>query len=218
MTGLVASRKNDRMTGFESSLERDFLLLLDFDPAVARYEEQPVRIKYVDATGRRRTYTPDVLVYYHGDLAASADTRPLLCEVKYREDLFANWKEYKPKIRAGRAHACGQGWRFKIVTEREVRTPYLENAKFLRPYRRIETNQEDTALLLDTLREMEEADPEGMLAAVYHDRMRRAELLPMLWRLLADGHITADLSRPLTMRTRIRIAGSPERKGVLPPP
>ncbi|MDT7809235.1 MAG: hypothetical protein QOJ70_3048 [Acidobacteriota bacterium] len=217
MTGLVASRKNDRMTGFESSLERDFLLLLDFDAAVARYEEQPVRIKYVDATGRRRTYTPDVLVHYHDDLDASADTRPLLCEVKYREDLFANWKEYKPKIRAGRAHARGQGWRFQIVTEREVRTPYLENAKFLRPYRRIETNHEDTALLLDTLRGMDEADPESVLATIHHDRTRRAELLPMLWRLLADGHITADLSRPLTMRTRISVAGSPERKGVLPP-
>jgi hypothetical protein len=208
MTGLVASRKNDRMTGFESSLERDFLLLLDFDPAVARYEEQPVRIEYVDAEGRRRTYTPDVLVYYHDDPAASADARPLLCEVKYREDLFANWKEYKPKIRAGRAHARGRGWRFEIVTEREVRTPYLQNVKFLRPYRRIETNREDTALLLDTLLKAGDADPESLLSAVHHDRTRRAELLPTLWRLLADGHITADLGQPLTMRTRIRVAGA----------
>jgi hypothetical protein len=65
---------------------------------------------------------------------------------------------------------------------------------------------------------MGEADPESVLAAVHHDRTRRAELLPILWRLLADGHITADLSRLLTMRTRIRVASSPERKGVLPPP
>src|SRR5947209_18110990 len=112
MTGLIASRKNDRMTGFESSLERDFLLLLDFDRSVARYEEQPVRIEYADAAGRRRTYTPDVLVYYHDDPAGSVDTQPLLCEVKYRDDLFTNWKEYKPKFRAGRAHARGRGWRF----------------------------------------------------------------------------------------------------------
>jgi len=208
MTGLIASRKNDRMTGFESSLERDFLLLLDFDRSVARYEEQPVRIEYADAAGRRRTYTPDVLVYYHDDPAVSVDTRPLLCEVKYRDDLFTNWKEYKPKFRAGRAHARGRGWRFKIVTEREVRTPYLDNAKFLRPYRGIEADEDDTRLLLDTLRGMGEADPEGVLAAIHHDRTRRAELLPTLWRLLADGHITADLSQPLTMRTRIRAAGS----------
>lgn len=92
-----------------------------FDPTVARYEEQPVRIEYVDAASRRRPYTPDVPVYYHDDFAASADTHLLLCEAKYREDLFANWKEYKPKIRAGRAHARRQGWHFVIITEREVR-------------------------------------------------------------------------------------------------
>lgn len=206
MTGMVASRKNDRMTGFESSLERDFLLLLDFDPTVARYEEQPVRIEYADATGRRRTYTPDVLIYYHYDPTVSVDTRPLLCEVKYRDDLFANWKEYKPKIRAGRAHAHGCGWRFQIVTEREVRTPYLENAKFLRPYRRIEVDEGNIILLLDTLRGMGEADPESVLTTIHHDRTKRAELLPILWRLLADGHITADLSQPLTMRTRISVS------------
>ena len=205
MTGLVSSRKNDRMTGFESSLERDFLLILDFDSAVERYEEQPVTIEYRDRQGRRHTYTPDVLVYYRQG-QPGLDTRPLLCEVKYREDLWTDWKEIKPKIRAGRAYARAHGWRFKIITEREVRTPYLDNARFLRQYRRIEINEDDRRLLLDALSGMREADPESVLAAVHQDKMRRAELLPILWRLLADGHIEADLDQPLTMRTRIRAA------------
>lgn len=204
MTGMVASRKNYRMTGFESSLERDFLLILDFDRRVERYEEQPVIIEYRSAEGRRRTYTPDVLVYYRQDLTGG-DTPPLLCEVKYREDLFANWKEIKPKIRAGRAYARAKAWRFKIITEREVRTPYLDNARFLRQYYRIEANDEDTKRLLDTLRELPETDPESVLAAIHQDKVRRAELLPILWFLLADGQIEADLTQPLTMRTRIRV-------------
>src|SRR5437868_5438583 len=86
LTGLVASQKSPRlslvpspparpsqlgagqpqpqtrMKGFESSLERDFFILLDFDLNVDRYEEQPVRIEYRDGDGRLRTYTPDVLV------------------------------------------------------------------------------------------------------------------------------------------------------------
>jgi hypothetical protein len=106
LTGLVSSRKNDRMTGFESSLERDFLLLLDFDCTVERYEEQPVTIEYTDTAGKRPTYTPDVLIYYRQDLAGP-NTWPLLCEVKYRDDLVDNWKEIKPKIRASRAYARG---------------------------------------------------------------------------------------------------------------
>jgi hypothetical protein len=204
MTGMVASRKNDRMTGFESSLERDFLLILDFDRRVERYEEQPVIIEYISSEGRSRTYTPDVLVYYLQDLTG-CDMSPLLCEVKYREDLFANWKEIKPKIRAGRSYARAKGWRFKIITEREVRTPYLDNVRFLRQYRRIEANDVDTRLLLDTLREVRETDPESVLAAIHQDKVRRAELLPTLWFLLTDGQIEADLTQPLTMRTRIRV-------------
>jgi hypothetical protein len=39
LTGLVANTKAQRMTAFESTLEKDFLLLLDFDPAVGTYEE-----------------------------------------------------------------------------------------------------------------------------------------------------------------------------------
>lgn len=208
LTGLVSSRKNARMTGFESSLECDFFLLLDFDRSVERYEEQPVTIEYVSTTGKLRTYTPDVLVYYRQDLTMVNDPQPLLCEVKYREDLFAKWKEYKPKLRAGRAYARGQGWNFRIITEREVRTPYLDNVKFLRQYRNIELREKEQILLLDTLREMRESDPESVLAAIHQETVKRAELLPMLWRLLADGNIQADLTYPLTMRTRIRLTAS----------
>src|SRR5215470_396033 len=64
LTGLVSNSRTQAMTAFESSLERDFLLLLDFDPEVEYYEEQPVKITYPDARGRHRTYTPDVLVRY----------------------------------------------------------------------------------------------------------------------------------------------------------
>jgi hypothetical protein len=192
------------MSGFESALERDFLLLLDFDRTVVRYEEQPVTIEYRDAAGKGHTYTPDVLVYYRQD--ARDDTRPLLCEVKYRADLFANWQEIKPKVRAGRAYARARGWRFKIITECEVRTPYLDNARFLRQYRRIKASADDMRLLLNALSEMHEADPESVLATVHHDKIRRAELLPILWHLLAGGQIEADLTQPLTMRTRIRVA------------
>src|SRR6266581_6966395 len=75
LTGLVSNTRTQSMTAFESSLERDFLLLLDFDPDVEFYEEQPVRIVYQDDHGRCRTYTPDVFVRYR------TAAKPLLCEV-----------------------------------------------------------------------------------------------------------------------------------------
>src|SRR5262245_35397216 len=57
LTGLVPNSRTQSMTAFESSLERDFLQLLDFDPDVEFYEEQPVKITYPDAKGRRLSFT-----------------------------------------------------------------------------------------------------------------------------------------------------------------
>lgn len=209
LTGAVASRKNDRMVASESSLERDLLVLLDFDPTVERYEEQPVRIEYRDAGGRKHTYTPDILVHYHQEIAPLP---PLLYEVKYRQDLFNNWKEIKPKIRAGRAYARDQGWRFKIITEHEIRTPFLENARFLRQYLRFQPGEDERRLLLDALREVQTSEPDSLLFAIYQEPVKRAELLPTLWHLIASGHIQADLSQPLNMRSPISLCNPSRHK------
>ena len=91
LTGLVPNTRTQAMTAFESSLERDFLMLLDFDPDVELFEEQPVKIGYHDDNGRRRTYTPDVLVRYRTDRPQARHTKPLLYEVKYRDDLRQHW-------------------------------------------------------------------------------------------------------------------------------
>ena len=131
LTGLVPNTRTQSMTAFESSLERDFLLLLDFDPDVEFYEEQPVKITYHDDRGRRRTYTPDVFVRYRTDRLQAQHTQPHLWEVKYRDDLRQHWAEYRPKFRVTQRYARQRGWRFRVVTERHVRTPYLDNVKFL---------------------------------------------------------------------------------------
>ena len=201
LTGLVPNTRTQSMTAFESSLERDFLLLLDFHPDVEFFEEQPVKIVYHDANGRRRTYTPDVLVRYRNDRPQARHTKPLLCEVKYRDDLRQHWVEYRPKFRVAQRYARQQGWRFQVVTERHVRTPYLDNVKFLRPYRARPGNDVYRTQLLSTLATLGATDPATLLAAVCQDRWQQAQLLPMLWQLIATRHIGADLSQPLTMHS-----------------
>src|SRR3989442_12552544 len=94
LTGLDYNSRTAAMAAFESSLERDLLLLLDFDPDVESFEEQPVKITYYDDYGRRHTYTPDVLVRYRGDITSASVLTPVLCEVKYRDDLRQHWMEW----------------------------------------------------------------------------------------------------------------------------
>ncbi len=45
--------------GFESWLERDQLMLLDFDPGVVGICSQPFRLSWRDADGARRRHVPD---------------------------------------------------------------------------------------------------------------------------------------------------------------
>ncbi|MDQ3818146.1 MAG: Tn7 transposase TnsA N-terminal domain-containing protein, partial [Acidobacteriota bacterium] len=136
LTGRVARPGDDGSAEFESSLERDLYSLLVFDKRrYAGFEVQPVRIAFTDNQGRIRTYTPDVLIYFIADPVTGHRPPPVLAEVKYRNDLFEQWKKLKPKFKAARAFSREQGWqRFRILTEVEIRTPYLANVKFLRGF------------------------------------------------------------------------------------
>lgn len=173
VTGITAARKADGPAQFESTLERDFLTLLEFSPEVRQFEVQPVALSWQDGA-RERRYTPDALVRFrhqHG-----TEPTPLLYEVKYRADLRADWAELRPKFRAAVRFAKAQSWRFKLVTEREIRTPYLDNARFLLPYVRQGSPpvEEDMDLLDETLQTLREADVESLLQAACRDDWTRA--------------------------------------------
>jgi hypothetical protein len=201
LTGKVIEFRNHRAVSFESALERDFYVLLDFDPAVTDFEEQPVTIAYQDPVGARRTYTPDVLVHYRPE--AQRDHRPVLYEIKYRDDLRTHWQDYRSKFKAARRYARTQGWAFRLITEREIRTPYLKNAKFLRQYQDRKPDREDRHRLLARLAVQGETSPETLLASLSPDRWEHARLLPVLWWLIAIGEIGANLAVPLTMHSCI---------------
>lgn len=62
VTGSFASRKDGSVGSFESLLEKEYMVLLNFDDAVESFEEQSVNIPVL---GVPRGYTPDVLVHFH---------------------------------------------------------------------------------------------------------------------------------------------------------
>ena len=204
--GQISSNKNGRAPQYESSLERDLSQLLEFSNYVESYCEQPVTIEYVHEGGVKR-YTPDVLVYYRNDLAVPAAIKPMLAEVKYRADLKQNWAELKPKFMAASRYAAGRGWQFKLVTEREIRTDYLVNVRFLLHYTdpHAHVAQADQDLLLSLLGGMYMATGERLLLMATADRVKRAELLHTLWRLVAVGSIHCDLTVELSLQSELWI-------------
>lgn len=195
ITGRVAF--GTKSIPFESALERDFLVLLDFDLTVEDVLEQPVRITYKGADGRQRSYTPDFLVEYrNGDR--------VVYEVKYRTNLKEEWATLKPRFRAAIRYARQNGMRFSITTEVEIRgSSLLANARFLRPYRDYAPNLAIDEHLIKTLTGLGETTPEALLAAAYWTLENRIKAVAPLWRLVATRRIHADLYEPLTMATPI---------------
>lgn len=205
VTGLLASKKNDSMAAFESTLERDLMLTLEFDETVASYEEQPVLINYADSDGKPHTYTPDLLIIYRSDLPHSEKKKSILCEVKYRKDLFKNWKILKPKFKAARRYAYSKEWKFQIMTEVEIRTPLVSNARFLIPFKRLLPDMEKTCLILNKMHELGETTPKELLDKCSSDFTIRAELIPILWHLVAIRQIGTDFNFPLNMSSLIKL-------------
>lgn len=181
--GLLSSSKSVGAAMYESALERDYLMLLEFDRTVKQFEVQPIKIDMRGQPGYRH-YRPDVLVEFE-----LGQGRPWLVEVKYEEELQANWAELKPRFRAA-IRLCKQlGWIFHLVTERHVRTTLLDNVKFLRDFRNLRV---DGAML---------ARLELLAARPRHVQDLACELggadesmaLPVIWHALWRGSLVADL-------------------------
>lgn len=195
--GRVA-RSDGTSAGHESLLERDWLLSLAFDRRVRSVLEQPFSI-YHQVEGQRRRYTPDMQVEFGDDERRWT----VVYEVKYREDLAANWARYRPRFKAAIAFCRAKGWRFKLVTEAQIRGPQLTNIRFLRRYRALAAQPLHKAALLQSLRILGPTTPKALIAAAWNDRERQMAALTELWRLVAAGEILASLNEPLTMTSPI---------------
>ena len=218
LTGRVPATKDQLFKTFESPLERDFLVTLDFDWDVESFYDQPVQIPFVGSDGRHHTYTPDVLVFYRRDCTPASWIKPLLVEIKTERDLVKNGPSFAEKFEAAKSYAEERGWEFKVLTEKEIRTPFLKNANFLRPFRNRERCPLQEKLILDTMEILEETTPEDLISETIRFRRANPDLLdiihaddlelaarflPSLWQLVDAGYIATDLQLPLTMTSAI---------------
>jgi len=146
VTGGYSSRKNEQMDAFESLLEKDYLLLLDFDDTVEKFETQPVR---VPVPGVPNGYVPDVLIFYLPDADTGIIRRPSLVDVKHSDEVKRNEKKYAPKFAAATRFAESKGWEFAVVDQTQIRTSRLAFLKFLREYRNINPSEDDIQRVLE---------------------------------------------------------------------
>lgn len=196
ITGTVRSIKSENCTDFESGLERDALILSEFDPSVSQFRVQPRTFYYVK-NGKKRQYTPDILIEYKNGYK-------LYVEVKYRDDLKKDWNKLKPKFKAALHELKNEpNTRFKIWTEVEIRTQYFENAKYLLPFKNKSINEAHSTHILQIIDRLCETTPTDLLDICSSDMTLRAELLHTLWGCIARGFIKIDMLKPITMNSSI---------------
>lgn len=209
LTGVFTGTKNIGKASFESPLERDLQILLEFDPDVLEYEAQPIQIPRTDGKGRARFFTPDVRIVYRPEAASPWRGKTLIVEVKCREDLKEGKNFILEKMRAGIAWCRQNGAIFKVFTESRIRSPLLENARFLLPFRRMKPEEGEPDRLLDTLHRNGPSVVSRLLDSLSLDPEERSRLLWVLWYLVSVGRIGTDLSQPLS-RDSVVEAVSPQ--------
>ena len=163
------SSTSGRHVGYESWLERDHAMLLDFDPDVVGFSSQPFCLCWHDGV-RSRRHPPD---YF----ARRADGGGVVLDVRADERV----EEKDREVFAATARACALvGWRFLRVGALEP--VFAANLRWLARYRHPRCLREECARRLlevftqpTVLREGARlaGDPLGTLPVLYHLLWRR---------------------------------------------
>jgi hypothetical protein len=180
-----------RHVGFESWLERDHLMLLDFGPDVTAVSSQPFWLRWQGEDGRDRRHAPDFFVRLADGAGVVVDIRP--------DDRIP---EKDAEVFAVTAAACSAaGWEFR--RRGEVDPVLVANVRWLSRYRHARCLVPEIA---ESLVEVF-TEARGMFdgATAVGERLR---VLPVLFHLMWRGWLVANLTGgPLGASTIVRTGG-----------
>ncbi|MGK5545484.1 TnsA-like heteromeric transposase endonuclease subunit [Streptomyces sp. URMC 127] len=180
LPGLWWSATTGRHIGYESWLERDQVMLLDFDPAVVGIASQPFWLFWSGANGRAVSHAPDYFARRDDGTAVVIDCRP--AERRRPRDVA--------KFEATEAACAKVGWEFRLLSAPDA--VVVRNVRWLAGYRHPRHRLEPAA---SVLREVF-AEPVALMdgAAAAGEPMA---VLPVLFHLLWSHELAVDASLPL---------------------
>jgi hypothetical protein len=169
MPGRWFSIAAGRFLEYESLLERDWMLLMDFDREVEWMCEQPLRLRY-RLDDRPVSHVPDLLVWRQG--------APELCDVKSEERL--DDREFQAQVRAtGQACAeAGLGYRVLSDPDRQL----LVNARWLAGFRDPPPDADGERARMLSMLSVGPSTISALLAEAREPALARPVLMHLLWR------------------------------------
>ena len=185
--GLYWAASTSSHVGFESWLERDHAIVLDFDRKVVAFASQPFWLRWRDtATGLTRSHAPDFFARLAGGGGLVVDCRPAGRVDARSAAAFA-----------AMGQACAAvGWQYRLAAELDpVR---VANLRWLAGYRHRRCGEPGLAAAVCSA--FWSPAPLLAQAATVGDPIA---VLPVVFHLLWQGLLVVDLSRPLTDHTLV---------------
>jgi hypothetical protein len=190
MPGRWFSTTAGRFLEYESLLERDWMLLMDFDWAVEWICEQPLRFCY-RLDGRLASHVPDLLVWRAG--------RPELCDVKTEARLED--PGFLAQVEAT-GRACAEaGIAYRVLSEPDRQL--LANVRWLAGFREppADPDNERSRMLVELIRGASTGC--ALLAGAVEPAFARPVLMNLLW----VGEVIVDLTEPICEESRVWLPG-----------
>lgn len=176
------SATDGRLVGFESWLERDHLMLLDFDPAVTAIASQPYWLFWTTSEGKGRSHAPDYFARRRDGSAVVVDCRPV--GRRKPRDLVA--------FEAAQRACEAVGWEYRLVGSADE--VLVRNVRWISGSRHPRHHDGDIAGRLL------EAFADGAPLREGAERLGDPiAVLPRLFHLLWSRDLSVDLSVPLHM-------------------
>ncbi|MCT3950229.1 Tn7 transposase TnsA N-terminal domain-containing protein [Elizabethkingia anophelis] len=206
LSGVVNINSVKQPIQFESSLERDFIFLLEFDKDIKQYLEQPLEIVYKDESGKQRKYIPDFIITYY-------DRPTEIVEIKYESTLNAMREELQMKFLAAKKYCEKNGFIFKVVTDKYIREEKrieLQNSIFLSRYKDFFDNinkqksafppiNSDLTLLYKNMKSVGEISVRELINKSSQDENKQAELIFLTWYMVANNYLYVNFRERLTL-------------------
>lgn len=191
----IPSRKLGRIVAVHSFLARDYVLLMEYDPQISLYREQPCKIRFRH-DGRLHVCTPDFLVVDRAGDRRLIRLKPAAQSIAEDDAAF---------LRAVSNICRERGFDLTIVHEADIRQePRLRNIGLLRRYSRTELGMRHRLLCRDFFR----LTPAPTLGALIESLRDHDVVCPeaVAHTLIWHGVMSTDLDRPLDRQSVIQPA------------
>jgi hypothetical protein len=200
ITGHFPSIKNKKSIAFESKLEKELFLTLEFDDTVISYQEQPQIEIYFK--GKNKIYSADC--YIHRSI--ESNLLDSIVEVKYTNELKKDEQYFKEKFEAIQNSTTEMNLDFEIYTELNNTQTYIENLDFLYRYLENPLKMKYEEQIMNIVRNFNKISALDITKKISSNPIDYQIISNEIWNLVAHKKLKSDFyDTVLTMNSLVEI-------------